>query len=75
MALNQVQGLMGFAFGAMAGGLAALSRALRQGSAKKPVTGNQLRNTGTDVAFGGREGGAGKDILHILNNINIQELG
>src|SRR5665213_2447589 len=66
MALNQVQRLMKFAFDAMAGGLAALTRTLRQRSAKKPATGNKLRHTGTEVAFSGREGGAGKDIGHFL---------
>jgi hypothetical protein len=37
------------------------------------VAGNQLRNTGPDVAFGGREGGAGKDIVHLLHNTTIQD--
>src|ERR1022692_4842064 len=73
VALNQIQGPMEFAFGAMAGGLAALARPLRQSSAKKPAAGNQLRNPGTDLPFGGREGGAGKNIAHLLYANNIQE--
>jgi len=64
---------MEFAFGAMAGGLAALAGTLRQGSTKKPAAGNKLRNTGTQVTFGGREEGAGKDIAHFLSDNNIQE--
>src|ERR1017187_9104563 len=65
--------LMEFTRGAMAGGLAALARALRQSATKKPAAGNQLRYTGTDAAFGGGDGGAGKGIAHCLNNNNIQE--
>src|ERR1022692_3688326 len=41
MALNQIQRLMEFTRGAMAGGLAALARALRQSATKKPAAGNQ----------------------------------
>ena len=73
VALNQIQGPMEFAFGAMAGGLAALARPLRQSSAKKPAAGNQLRNPGTDLPFGGREGGADKNIAQLLYANNIQE--
>jgi len=58
MALNQVQRLMQFAFGAMAARLAALARTFRQRAAQKPVPGSQLRNPGADVALGGGELGA-----------------
>src|SRR5882724_1842482 len=73
MALNQIKGLMEFAFDAMTGGFTTLTRPLRQSSAKKPATGNKLRNPRTAVAFGRREDGAGKDITHYLYANNIQE--
>ena len=60
MALNQVQRLMQFAFGAMAVRLAALARTFRQCAAKKPLTGSPLSNPGAEVAFSGGEFGTEK---------------
>lgn len=64
---------MEFAFSAMTGGLAALTGTLRKGSAKKPTAGNKLSDAGTQVTFGRREGGTGKDVSHFLYRYHIQD--
>jgi hypothetical protein len=57
VALDQIQGGVQFAVRAVAGGLAALASANRQGSAKQPVVVSQLGEPGTEVTLGRREAG------------------
>ena len=66
MTLDQVQGLVQLASGAVAVGFAALARTLGQGAAQKPLPGGQLRNPGTEVALGGGELSAAAGVVHLL---------
>src|SRR6266567_1792874 len=58
VALDQIQGSVQFAVGAVAGGFATLARTNRQGSAKQPAVMNELSESGTKFSFGRREAGA-----------------
>jgi hypothetical protein len=73
VALNQVQGLVQFAFGAVAIGFAAPAGAFRQGAAKKPLAGGQLGDAGAEAAFGGGEFGAVQGVGHDLYLYTIQD--
>src|SRR6266545_3123671 len=76
MTLHQVHRLVQLAVGAMAVGFAALAGTIGQGTAKKPLAGCQLGNTGTEAALGSREFGAveglGHTLYHILYKTRIE---
>ncbi len=73
MALDQVQGLMQFAFGAMAAGFSALCGTLRKGAAQEPLGGSQLRNPRPEITLGCGEFGTAGGVGHDLYIKNIQD--
>src|ERR1019366_5122482 len=58
VALDQIQGGVQLAVRAVAGGLATLATANRQGTAKQPVFVGKLGEPGAEVPLGSREAGA-----------------
>src|SRR5207249_2094301 len=66
MTLHQVQGLMQFAFGAMAAGFAAFCGTLRKGTTQEPPGGSQLRNPRPEITLGSGEFGAAGGVGHGL---------
>src|SRR5919198_1232764 len=58
VALDQIEGCVQFALGAVAGGLATLATTNRQSSAKQPVVVGQLGEPGAEIALGRREADA-----------------
>ena len=66
MALYEIERLVSFAVDAMAIRFAALAGTLRKGTAQEPFAGSQLRDVGTETAFGSGEFGAAERGGHVL---------
>ena len=66
MTLHQVHRPMGLAGGAMTVGFAALTGAIRERTAKKPLAGGELGNTGAETALRSGEFGADEWLGHVL---------
>lgn len=66
VALDEVEGGMAVALGAMTVGFAALAGAVGERAAEKPMGGGELGDAGAEGALGGGEAGAEEGAGHVL---------
>ena len=67
LALDQVQGFMQLAASAATIWFAALTGALRERTSEEPLASGQLRNSGTEIALGGRKFTAIEGLVHLAH--------